>query len=114
MEEYIVKMEHICKAFPGVKALDDVSFNLKPGEVMALLGENGAGKSTLMKILSGIYTKDEGSIWVNGKDIPVMNQRVASENGETVYEDDDKCIKAETNKTGGWSYATVDWKNIKK
>lgn len=81
MEEYIVKMEHICKAFPGVKALDDVSFNLKPGEVMALLGENGAGKSTLMKILSGIYTKDEGSIWVNGKDIPVMNQRVASENG---------------------------------
>ena len=69
MGEYIVEMEHICKAFPGVKALDDVSFNLKPG------------KSTLMKILSGIYTKDEGSIKVSGKDIPVMNQKAASENG---------------------------------
>ena len=54
MGDVIVSMEHITKEFPGVKALDDVKFNLRAGEVMALLGENGAGKSTLMKILSGV------------------------------------------------------------
>lgn len=66
MSDCIVKMEHISKTFPGVKALDDVSFYLNAGEVMALLGENGAGKSTLMKILSGVYTRDEGSIEILG------------------------------------------------
>jgi len=60
-------MKNIDKSFPGVKALDDVSFQLKAGEVMALLGENGAGKSTLMKILSGIYTADNGEISIGGR-----------------------------------------------
>ncbi len=81
MEEYIVQMEHISKSFPGVKALDRVSFNLKAGEVMALLGENGAGKSTLVKILSGVYTKDHGDITVFGELIPHMTQKIASEKG---------------------------------
>lgn len=69
MSEYVVSMEHISKSFPGVKALDDVQLHLKAGEVMALLGENGAGKSTLMKILSGVYTRDEGNIEVFGQKI---------------------------------------------
>ncbi len=69
MSEYIVEMKNIVKSFPGVRALDDVSFFLKSGEVMALLGENGAGKSTLMKVLSGVYTRDSGEINVFGESI---------------------------------------------
>ena len=56
----LVRMSGITKEFPGVKALEDVRFNLYSGEVLSLLGENGAGKSTLMKILSGVYQRDDG------------------------------------------------------
>lgn len=69
MDQYVVSMEHINKSFPGVKALDDAQLHLKVGEVMALLGENGAGKSTLMKILSGVYTRDSGSIRIFGQEV---------------------------------------------
>lgn len=64
MDDYILRMEHITKIFPGVKALDDVTFQVKQGEIHALVGENGAGKSTLMKVLSGIYASNtyEGDI----------------------------------------------------
>lgn len=84
MSEYIVEMEHINKSFPGVKALDDVKFRLKAGEVLAFLGENGAGKSTLMKILSGVYTKDSGTIKVDGKVIEEMDARKAAKLGITI------------------------------
>jgi ribose transport system ATP-binding protein len=65
----LVKAEHISKSFSGVIALQDVQFGLRPGEVHALLGENGAGKSTLMKIISGVYTRDSGDFYINGKKI---------------------------------------------
>ena len=62
MEDYILQMSHITKEFPGVKALDDVTLNLKKGEIHALVGENGAGKSTLMKVLSGEHTDYTGEL----------------------------------------------------
>ena len=84
MNEVIVKMEHICKAFPGVKALDDVHFELRSGEVMALLGENGAGKSTLMKILSGVYSCDAGDIEIFGNHYKTMNPKLAQAAGVAI------------------------------
>lgn len=84
MNETIVSMEHISKSFPGVKALDDVRFDLRSGEVMALLGENGAGKSTLMKILSGVYTRDGGSMEIFGKEYGDLNPKLAQEVGVAI------------------------------
>lgn len=65
----VLKLEHISKSFPGVRALTDVSFTLQAGEIRALVGENGAGKSTLMKVLSGAYTADEGRIELFGEQV---------------------------------------------
>ena len=69
MNEYILEMKDIVKRFPGTLALDNVNFNLKKGEVMALIGENGAGKSTLMNVLMGVYNLDSGEIFLNGEKI---------------------------------------------
>ena len=63
----VLTMRDISKTFPGVKALQHVDFTLRKGEIHALMGENGAGKSTLMKILSGVYTRDEGTMEIFGK-----------------------------------------------
>lgn len=84
MNETIVLLEHISKSFPGVKALDNVHFELRSGEVMALLGENGAGKSTLMKILSGVYTRDEGSMQIFGKECGNLTPKQAQEMGVAI------------------------------
>jgi inositol transport system ATP-binding protein len=68
MDDYILEVKNISKTFPGVKALSDVNFRVRPGSVHALMGENGAGKSTLMKILYGIYTPDKGGeVYLEGK-----------------------------------------------
>ncbi len=84
MNEIIVSMKDICKNFPGVKALDHVHFELRSGEVMALLGENGAGKSTLMKVLSGVYTRDEGTLEIFGKEYGDLTPKQAQEVGVAI------------------------------
>ena len=84
MNEVIVSMTDICKNFPGVKALDHVNFELRSGEVMALIGENGAGKSTLMKILSGVYTKDSGTVKINGQEYDDLNPKKAQQLGVAI------------------------------
>lgn len=84
MGDTIVSMKGICKSFPGVKALDSVDFELRSGEVMALLGENGAGKSTLVKILSGVYTKDEGTVEIFGKQYDSLTPKQAQEVGVAI------------------------------
>ena len=80
----VLEMKGIGKSFPGVKALDNVNFKLKKGSVHALLGENGAGKSTLMKILSGVYSADEGEIYVKGELNHFENTMQAQEKGVSI------------------------------
>ncbi len=88
MGEPVLRIEGIKKQFPGVLALQGVNFDLQPGEVHALLGINGAGKSTLIKILSGIYSCDEGEFFLDGSPISISTPQSAKEAGiATVYQD---------------------------
>ena len=84
MENILLEMKGITKSFPGVHALDNFSFNLRSGEVHALVGENGAGKSTLMKVLSGVYTRDEGSLKIFGKEYGDLTPKQAQEVGVAI------------------------------
>ena len=77
----LLQMENICKEFPGVKALDNVSLTVRAGTVHALMGENGAGKSTLMKCLFGVYSKDGGRIFLEGQEVSFRNSKEALEHG---------------------------------
>ncbi len=84
MSEALVLMEGIEKSFPGVHALSQAYFELKPGEIHALVGENGAGKSTLMKVLTGIYRKEAGRILYKGKEVEVHNPRESQTMGISI------------------------------
>ena len=94
MSEYRLEMRDVVKTFPGVKALDHAKLQLKPGTVHALMGENGAGKSTMMKCLFGTYQKDEGKIFLNGKEISFSGPKDALENGiAMVHQELNQCLE---------------------
>jgi len=80
----ILRLEKINKSFPGVRALKDMSFSVKSGEIHAICGENGAGKSTLMKVISGVYKQDSGEIKFNGEKVNINNPNEALEMGISI------------------------------
>ena len=81
MSEYLLEMRNITKIFPGVRALDNVQFNLRAGEIHALVGENGAGKSTFIKTLTGVHQPDGGEIILDGKKVVMSDPIVAQKHG---------------------------------
>lgn len=91
-EDCLLKLRGIEKQFPGVRALHNVDFTLRKGEIHALMGENGAGKSTLIKLLTGVYTMDDGKIEVEGKEAHIHSPQDAQNNGiSTVYQEITLC-----------------------
>ena len=88
MSDYLLEMTNISKSFSGVQALDCVNFAIKPGKVMCLAGENGCGKSTLVKIISGVYTKDNGEVVFEGNTIHKITPAEATKLGiQVIYQD---------------------------
>mgnify|MGYP006780820651 FL=1 len=119
MEDKIVlKMRNIQKNFPGVRALQGVDFTLCQGEIHALMGENGAGKSTLIKVLTGVYGKDGGQIYIRGKEKPIEihSPQEAQKNGiSTVYQEITLCPNltvAENMYIGRTKGALQNWKKM--
>ena len=84
----VLEVKNLKKYFGGVKAVDGIDMKLYDREIIAVVGDNGAGKSTLIKTITGIYKKDSGEIYINGKNVNIANTRIARENGiETVYQE---------------------------
>jgi len=113
-------MQKICKAFPGVQALQNVDFTLRRGEIHALMGENGAGKSTLIKVLTGVYHKDDGQIYLSDIDkaINIKSPEEAQTLGiSTVYQEITLCPNltvAENMFIGRGKYSFINWNSMKK
>ena len=118
-EGTLLEMRGIYKSFPGVKALQNVNFTLRKGEIHALMGENGAGKSTLIKVLTGVYPKDEGEVSLQGKGvINIHSPQDAQNNGiSTVYQEISLCPNlsvAENIFIARGKGRFVSWKNMNK
>jgi ABC-type sugar transport system ATPase subunit len=119
MEDTILSIENISKSFPGVKALDTISFAIKKGSVHALVGENGAGKSTLIKVLAGIYQADAGQIVLNGKPVKFLTPHEAQLAGLSVVHQEFKLSEpltvTENIFLGNLIYKhhLVDWKTMR-
>ena len=117
-EDIVLKMQGICKQFPGTKALDHVDFFLRRGEIHALMGENGAGKSTLIKVLTGVHPKDSGSIWLDGNLMHITSPQSAQQAGiSTVYQEITLCPNltvAENMFIGRSKDRLVHWKEYEK
>ncbi len=117
-EEAVLQMRGICKYFPGVKALQNVDFTLREGEIHALMGENGAGKSTLIKVLTGVYEKDGGEIRIKGQGGPVSirsPQDAQNAGISTVYQEITLCPNltvAENMYIGRTKGAFTNWKKM--
>ena len=115
-ENSVLEMRGIYKSFPGVKALQNIDFTLRQGEIHALMGENGAGKSTLIKVLTGVYTKDEGTVHVKGyeKALNIRSPQDAQNAGiSTVYQEITLCNNltvAENLYIGREKGAFTNWK----
>ncbi len=93
MKEIVVSMQHISKDFSGVKVLKDVSLNIYKGSVMALVGENGAGKSTLMKILTGVYLKTQGEIFLDNESVNFPDTRASQSKGIAIIHQELNLVK---------------------
>ena len=114
----VVTMRGICKQFPGTRALNNVDFTLRRGEIHALMGENGAGKSTLIKVLTGVYEKDGGAIQVDGREAHIHSPQDAQNAGiSTVYQEITLCPNltvAENMFIGRTDSTVVHWKDFEK
>ena len=116
----VLSMRNISKSFPGVKALQNVDFTLRKGEIHALMGENGAGKSTLIKVITGVYPRDAGQCFVEGidGDVVIHSPEEAQERGiSTVYQEITLCPNltvAENMYIGRGKYNFVKWKDMEK
>lgn len=117
-EKALVTMRNINKAFPGVHALQDVDFTLRKGEIHALMGENGAGKSTLIKVLTGVYPRDSGQIFIDGMAVNIRSPQEAQELGiSPVYQEITLCPNltvAENMFIGRGRYSFVNWGKMRK